>query len=52
LADGFGLTRSSSAIAGVIKEKVSAALISVAMPRLRARIAMGKSVEDFFVNLL
>jgi hypothetical protein len=51
-ADGLDLLRSSSAIAGVRREKESAALMSVAMPRLRARIAMGKSVEDFFVNLL
>jgi hypothetical protein len=39
-------------MAGESTEKESAALISVAVPRLRARFAMGKSVEEIFVNLL
>jgi hypothetical protein len=41
-AEGLVFVRSSSAEAGEIKEKVSAALIKVANPRLRARFAMAK----------
>jgi hypothetical protein len=51
-AEGFDLLRSSSATAGEMREKESAALMSVAIAPVRTRFAMGKSVEEIFVNLL
>jgi hypothetical protein len=35
-----------------MREKESAALMSVAIAPVRTRFAMGKSVEEIFVNLL